>query len=294
MASFSLLTAGPVWLMDGAMFTELRCRAAGAAPGPLWNLARPTLIQSVHRDYLAAGARVLLTNTFRSNPITLAAAGLEDRLDAINQAAVAHARTAPGGRRFVLGDVGPLLSPGRYEEFADRAALARTLGTLDGVDGLLFETCSTPAALSAVEFALHRVSLAAEVPLLLSLTYHREDGELVTFSGHPPETFARHAARHGVAALGVNCGKDVDLADVAEILRRYRDETDLPLFARPNAGTPLPDGSYARTPATMASGVQVLVAAGASLVGGCCGTTPEHIAAFAGALGGGTLRRTAP
>jgi methionine synthase I (cobalamin-dependent) len=285
MASFAFLTSGPVQLMDGAMYTELRRRVPGAAPGPLWNLALPVLVRAVHRDYLAAGARVLLTNTFGCNPIALAAAGLEDRLDAINQAAVAHARSAPGGPRFVLGDVGPLLSPGRYEEFADRAALARTLSTLDGVDGLLFETCSTPAALAAVEFALHRISLAAEVPLLLSLTYHRKDGQLVTFSGHPPETFARHASRHGVAALGVNCGKDVDLADVAEVLRRYRNETDLPLFARPNAGTPLADGSYPRTAATMAAGVQALVAAGASLVGGCCGTTPEHIAAFARALG---------
>src|SRR5438132_796059 len=125
MSRFAFLTPGSVLLMDGAMGTELRRRAAGAAPGPLWNLARPTLVQAVHRDYLAAGARVLLTNTFQSNPITLAAEGLEDSLDGINQAAVAHARSAPGVPRFVLGDVGPILSPGRYEEFADRAALAR-------------------------------------------------------------------------------------------------------------------------------------------------------------------------
>jgi methionine synthase I (cobalamin-dependent) len=163
--------------------------------------------------------------------------------------------------------------------------LKRTVESLDGVDGLLLETCSSPAALAAIEFVLHRVAWASEVPLLLSLTYHVVAGVAVTFSGHRPETFARHAARHGVAALGVNCGKDIDVPTMAAILRRYRGETDLPLFARPNAGTPRPDGSYPLSAADMAAGAAELVEAGAVMVGGCCGTTPGHIAACAGVLG---------
>jgi 5-methyltetrahydrofolate--homocysteine methyltransferase len=282
MSFLSELSAGPVLLMDGAMGTRLQATGLGPAEcGPWWNAVRPAEVRRIHQEYLAAGARVLLTNTFQSNPIALARHGLEDRLEEINARAVELARRAPGGTRFVLGDVGPILSPGRYEEFADRAALARVVESLDGVDGLLLETCSTPAALAAVEFALHRVALAGEVPLLLSLSYRVEAGEPVTVSGHRPELFARHAARHGVAALGVNCGRDIDLSLIAAVLRRYRQETDLPLFARPNAGTPRPDGSYPLTPEALAAGLPALIEAGAAMVGGCCGTTPAHIAACA-------------
>jgi 5-methyltetrahydrofolate--homocysteine methyltransferase len=272
------LASGRLLLMDGAMGTRLQAAGLGMGEcGPLWNLTRAAQVARVHQEYLAAGAQVLLTNTFQANPVALARYGLEGQLEEINARAVQLARRAAGGPRFVLGDIGPILRPGRYEEFAERAALRQVIESLEGVDGLLFETCSSPAALAAVEFALHRVGLAGEVPLLLSLTYLVVDGEPVTFSRHRPETFARHAARHGVAALGVNCGKDIDLATTAAILRRYRGETDLPLFARPNAGAPRPDGSYPLGPAEFAAGLPDLVEAGARMVGGCCGTTPEHI-----------------
>jgi 5-methyltetrahydrofolate--homocysteine methyltransferase len=277
----SALGSGGVLLMDGAMGTRLQAAGLGVQEcGVLWNLTRPTQVVRVHQEYLAAGARVLLTNTFQANPVALARFGLEDRLEEINARAVELARRAPGGPRLVLGDIGPIMTPGRGEEFADRDALRRVIESLDGVDGLLLETCSTPAALAAVEYALHRVGLASEVPILLSLTYRVVAGEPLTFSGHRPETFARHAARHGVAALGANCGRDIDLATMAGILRRYRGETDLPLFARPNAGTPHADGSYPLAAADLAAGLHGLVEAGAAMVGGCCGTTPEHIAAL--------------
>src|SRR5262249_27304226 len=149
-------------------------------------------------------------------------------------------------------------------EFADRPALARTLAALEGADGILFETCSSPAALAAVEYALHRVAEVEGLPLLLSLTYHRDAaGRLVTFSGHAPGVHARHGARHGVAALGVNCGKDIDVAELVEILGRYRGETDLPLFVRPNAGTPV-GGAYPRSPGHLAAAVPRFLAAGAT------------------------------
>jgi methionine synthase I (cobalamin-dependent) len=271
--------------MDGAMGTQLLARGLPAEqPGAMWNLTHPRTVSDIHAAYVAAGARVLLTNTFQSNPIALARHGLDDQLDEINGRAIDLARRAPGGRRLVLGDVGPILSPGRYEEFADREALHRTLASLAGVDGVLFETCSTPAALAAVEFALHRAPELDGMPLLLSLTYLRKGGELQTFSGHRPETFARHAARHGVCALGVNCGRDIGPSDAAEVLRRYRAETDLPLFARPNAGSPSPVDAYPLGPERLARHVRELVAAGATMVGGCCGTTPSHTRALGEAL----------
>jgi 5-methyltetrahydrofolate--homocysteine methyltransferase len=269
-------------LMDAAMGTQLF--AAGLHCPEHANLEAAGQVRAIHAAAALAGARVLLTNTFQLNPLALARHGLEQHLESIACKAIHLARMG-GHNTWVLGDVGPMGSPGRNEEFADREALAQVLAALEAADGILFETCSSPAVLSAVQFALHRVGEIEGMPLLLSLTYHRNDaGELVTFSGHCPETFARHAARHGVSALGVNCGKEIDIPDVCEVLRRYRDYTDLPLFARPNAGTPDAKSRYPRSAEQMAAGVPALLAAGASMIGGCCGTTAEHVAAFAAAL----------
>jgi 5-methyltetrahydrofolate--homocysteine methyltransferase len=277
------LTSGRPLLMDGAMGTELlRAGLPLGAPGEAWNLQRPDAVRSVHKSYVAAGAEVLLTNTFQSHPAALARHGLEARLEEVNAAALRLARAARG--RFVLADVGPFAGP---KELGDRKALERVLASLEGADGYLFETCSSPAALGAVQWAFHRSAAADAVPILLSLTYLRSRGKLVTLSGHGPETYARHAERHGVDALGVNCGRDVGPAEVVEIVRRYRQETGLPLFARPNAGTPVQtEGgwAYPMGPEELASYVPALLEAGATMIGGCCGTTPAHVAALAKAL----------
>jgi 5-methyltetrahydrofolate--homocysteine methyltransferase len=293
---WQLLHSGDVLLLDGAMGTQLQER--GLQPGEcaaLWNVTRPADVRAIHKAYRQAGARGLLTNTFLSNPTDLARHGLADRLDEINGAALELARSIAGRDGFVLADIGPILGPGQTE-FADRRVLARTVASLAGADGFLFETCSSPDALAAVEFVQHRCPQIESAPLMLSLTYLRDaSGRLVTHSGHGPETYARHAARHGVAALGVNCGREIDLDAILEVIRRYRQETDLPLLVRPNAGTPENVGGrwrYPRTVEQMAARVPELLAAGVRLVGGCCGTTPEYIAAFRDAIerwrGGGS------
>jgi 5-methyltetrahydrofolate--homocysteine methyltransferase len=270
-----VLHAGRVVLMDGAMGTELR--RAGlpeTACGELWNLTEPGRVAAIHRDYVAAGASCLLTNTFQANPAALARHGLEGQLEAVVRSGVALAREAAGPGRFVLGDVGPGMEPGP------------ALAAFRGVDALLLETFSDlPAAL--IDACRTRFA-GEEVPVLVSLTYRRlPSGELRTFGGESPEHHARLARARGVAALGVNCGRDIGLEEVVEIVRRYRGETDLPLFARPNAGTPVRGrGGWAhpRTPAEMAAGLPAVLAAGAVLVGGCCGTTPAHVAAFRGVV----------
>lgn len=291
-ALLTALHSDRVLLMDGAMGSELY--QAGLEPGECgaaWNLARPDRVRAIHRAYADAGARCLLTNTFQANPCALVRHDREQDLERLVVAGVRLARAAAGPGGLVLGDVGPVLLAGSDREFADWSDLARTVRAfLDptagpaGVDGLLLETCATPRALSAVEFIRHRV-LDDELPVLLSLSYLRRlDGSLATPGGHAPETFARHAAGHGVAALGVNCGRDVGMDDVLAVLRRYRRETDLPLLARPNAGTAARAGGqlvYPRTPEEMATHLPELLEAGAVMVGGCCGTTPAHVAAFA-------------
>lgn len=278
------LHSGHVLLMDGAMGTELQ--RVGLRPGECgesWNLRRTGSVRAVHDSYIAAGAEVLLTNTFQSHPAYLSRFGLVDHLEEIIGNAVRLARKVAGRSRFILGDIGPILPFYWQTESDKRKDLAGMLASLEGVDGILFETWSDPRVLSAMAYAFHRV-VEVEIPLLLSLTCHRPPGgRLVTFSGHSPETFARHAERHGVAALGVNCGRDIEMDDVIEIIRRYRRFTDLPLFARPNAGTPIKQGDqwiYPHTPEAMAARLPELLEAGVCMIGGCCGTTPAHIAAF--------------
>jgi 5-methyltetrahydrofolate--homocysteine methyltransferase len=264
----NLRSGGPL-LMDGAMGSELI--RAGLQPGDNgapWNLLRPDAVLGIHGAYVAAGADVILTNTFQANPRAFPDSA---ELERIGMAAVGLAREAKA--RFVLADVGPI----------DNANdLRSTLHSLAGTDGVLLETFSSPEVLGLVE-SIRRWPETRGSPILLSLTFRRGDTGMETLSGHSPEWFAQRVADAGIDVLGVNCGREIDIADCAEILRRYRTATDLPLFARPNAGTPVSSGghwTYPRTPRNFASGVKDLLAAGAAMLGGCCGTTREHVAAM--------------
>jgi 5-methyltetrahydrofolate--homocysteine methyltransferase len=163
--------------------------------------------------------------------------------------------------------------------------MSRMIRSLLDADALVLETWSDSLALIAIERCCRLAMEFADVPTLLSLTYQStgQPRGLYTVSGYPPEWYALHAKGAGIAALGVNCGRDIDMADLVEIVRRYRQVTDMPIFVRPNAGTPERSAgrwNYPRTPARMAEGLPELLEAGVSMIGGCCGTTPEHIAAF--------------
>jgi methionine synthase I (cobalamin-dependent) len=270
------LRSGRVLLMDGAMGTELQRAGIGAGECyELWNVTHPERVRAIHQAYVEAGAEVLLTNTFQANADALRRHGLEDRLEEINRAAVELARAAAGPQRFVLAGVGPETVSGRQVQALVRA----------GADGLVLETFSSRAALDLPRRLRDSGLLPDDWPLLLSLTYEhsRTTGPPCTRDGTGPEVFAAAARGAGLDALGVNCGRDMDAGAICEVIRRYRQATDLPLFARPNAGTPTPDGGrllYPHTPARLAARLPELLAAGAGMVGGCCGTTPEHIAAF--------------
>jgi methionine synthase I (cobalamin-dependent) len=282
-----VLQSGRVLLMDGAMGTELQ--GAGMGEGDcheLWNLTHPKRVQAVHQTYVDAGAEVLLTNTFQANPEALARHGLREQLDRINQAAVDLARDAAGPGRFVLADVGPAVG-------LDLAAAQELTRSFRGADALLLETCSDlsllPCCLDARQDGW---------PVFLSFAFLRTpDGELQTRLGDSPETCARRAAAFPIAALGVNCGRDIGMDDIIAILRRYRQATDLPLFARPNAGTPTRSGSrwvYPLTPEQMASRLPELLQMAVALVGGCCGTTAAHIAALLPIVAAWNERTTPP
>jgi 5-methyltetrahydrofolate--homocysteine methyltransferase len=266
------LRSGKVLLMDGAMGTQLQ--RAGLPPGQcpeLWNLTHPERVLAIHRSYLEAGAEVLLTNTFQANPVALARHGQVGKLAEIWRAGIALARSAGAGTPFVLASAGP---PPPADWLGPLAPIFAS------ADGLLLETFSELEILDDVA-RLRRVF--PHQVLFLSLTYRHGPAGLQTFSGHPPETFAARARQAGVTTLGVNCGREIDMEDIAEVIRRYRRATDLPLFARPNAGTPARSDEaweYPHTPEKMAARLPALLQAGITLVGGCCGTTPDHLAAF--------------
>jgi 5-methyltetrahydrofolate--homocysteine methyltransferase len=275
------LRSSEILIMDGAMGSELQ--RAGLPDGECserWNLTHPDTVRGIHQAYVDAGSECLLTNTFQANPKALAKHGLAEKLSDICTAALAIARSAAGPDRFVIGDIGPILGLDGAREFFDQADVEQVSRALAGTDALLLETCSDPAALQAVRWC--RAALGErELPVLLSLAYRKEpSGTLMSRSGHAPEWFAARAADSGVAALGVNCGRDMGIDEILEVIRRYRDATTLPLFARPNAGTPTRIDQrwhYPLSPDILASRLPELLETGIALVGGCCGTTPEHI-----------------
>jgi 5-methyltetrahydrofolate--homocysteine methyltransferase len=283
----SLLASGHVAPMDGAMSTELMRRglALGDNAG-LWNLDRAEDVAAVHRAYADAGAWMFLTNTFQIHPAALARHGREQELEAIATTALRLARAA-APHAFVLGDVGPMGAVSGDADFPSRDDLGRVVNALGDADGILLETCSDLRTCDAIRAV---AELRPQLPVLASFTFRREDGgALTTFAGHTPEEIARAVSETPAAALGVNCGRDIDVPIMAEIVRRYRKATSLPILARPNAGTPTcvaGEWVYPRTPTAMADAVPALLAAGAALIGGCCGTTPAFIRACADVIAG--------
>jgi 5-methyltetrahydrofolate--homocysteine methyltransferase len=301
------LRSGRVLLMDGAMGTELQ--RAGMQPHEcyeLWNLTHPERVRAIHRAYVEAGAECLVTNTFQANPVALANHDLRERLVEINRAGVELARSVGGGRRFVLASVGPF----NLDDYYKGRWLWDLIASLASTDALLLETWTQTSAFSLAEIAVHTCDHPVP-PVLVSFAFRHgrvPGGPAYVLSvsgperarlarrasalglkvfGFTPADVARQANGLGVAALGVNCGAEIGVADMAAILREYRQHTDLPLFARPNAGTPWRDGErwvYPHAPAQMAAALPELLDAGACMVGGCCGTTPEHIAAFRSVL----------
>ena len=280
------LHSGRVLLMDGAMGTELfRAGVPRDACLEELNLTQPEVVKGIHRAYVEAGAQFLLSNTFQANPAALAKHGVETRLMHLNQTALAIAFSVARQSAFVLADIGPFGAQQLQSELLVPMILPMILSQ-HGADALLFETCPNVVDLGVFLSLKTRETVLPLEPILVSFTFsHHATGELRTHDRLAPEACARLVQKQGVeiAALGVNCGRDIGMADILEIVRRYRSVTDLPLFVRPNAGTPKQvDGQwvYPETPESMAAWLPALFEAGVVMVGGCCGTTPAHIAAF--------------
>ena len=295
---------GPT-LCDGAMGTQLYTRGSEALThGRCFDelvLTEPALVQTIHRDYIAAGAQVIETNTFGANRVRLAPHGLEDRVVEINRRAAALAREArevAGQMVFVAGAVGPtgqLQMPVVGARDAERLGELRDLfreqmGALieGGADLLLLETFSNLTELEQAVLAAREVG---DLPIVAQMTF-TEDGQ--TLAGQSPTRVARTLAAAGVAVIGCNCsvgpaGIYDAVGEMRAALRALGIREDEPpyLSAQPNAGLPTRIDQrfiYVSTPGYFADYAQRFVQAGVRLVGGCCGTTPRHIAAMRAAL----------
>lgn len=284
-------------LLDGAMGTMLHSR--GVALDQCFdalNLEQPALVADIHRSYIEAGADIIETNSFGANSFKLAEHGLELQVMEINQAAVLVARrTVESSFRPVLvaGSVGPLgvrLAPlGRVSAVQAQTVFREQIGALlrpgadlVGVDCLILETMIDFSEIEAAVFAAR--DLSAQLPIIAQMTFTRDDR---TVLGYSPVDVARKLAQLDVDMIGVNCSGGP--AQVLRILAMMRQAApDLPLSAVPNAGWPerMEGGRvlYPATPAYFGEYARSFLAAGASLIGGCCGTNPSHIAAMRQAI----------
>lgn len=279
-------------VVDGAMGTQLQLAGLPIGSGSeRWTVEHPDAVEAIHRAYAAAGCDIILANSFGAHRWALEAAGMAGRVAEVNQAAVEIARRAAGKGRYVLGEVGPsgqMLEPLGPLTPADlRADLAVRLEALlaAGVDGIISETMTDiEEAVICVESAVH-----AGAPVVIgSMAFDRTPkGAYRTMMGVTPATAAARLRDAGATMVGANCGVRLTIEDFVVLTGQLRDASGLPVIIQPNAGQPALEAGRARyslSPEAFATGMLSVVQAGAAVVGGCCGTTPAHLAALCAAL----------
>ena len=276
-----LLQAGPVFL-DGATGSNLR--AAGMPAGvntEAWVLEHPEVLAELQRAYAEAGSQIVCAPTFGANAVSLALYGLEDRVGELNRALVALSRRAVAGRALVAADMtttGKRVDGGEigYDALLNVYRQQAEAQLDAGVDLFIIETMLGVTECSA---AVEAVRGLCDLPIFCTMTLDAVGGAY--FDGDA-ESFAQSLPMLGADAVGVNCGQGPELYE--SVISRMAALTDAPIIAKPNAGMPeiRPDGSavYAMSPTKFAREMRALQKAGARILGGCCGTTPEHIRAL--------------
>jgi len=281
------LSAPGVIVADGATGSMMMAAGLpGGVPPEQWNLTAPEKVVALHQAYLQAGSELVLTNTFGGSPVKLEVSGLADQTAEINRKAARLARRAAGEDRYVGGDIGPTgklmqpFGPLAYETAVEAFARQAAALAKGDADVIWIETMSDlNEAKAAVEGAMKATRLP--VVVTMSFDHHRR-----TQMGVKPAQAARVFWDMGAAAVGANCGKALE--DMVAIIQEMRQAApEAVLVAKPNAGLPRLENMqtvYDTTPQEMADFARRFIDMGVKVVGGCCGSTPEHVAAIVRAV----------
>jgi 5-methyltetrahydrofolate--homocysteine methyltransferase len=259
-------------------------------PPEVWNLSKPDVIRRIHRGYLDAGSQILMTNTFGGNRLRLSLHGLERRVAELNRTAAILLRgevDAAGGQALVAGDIGPsgsIMAPTGTLEYAEAVEVFAEQAAALVAGGVHLVWIETMSDLLEMRAAIEGVrTVAPAIPVIATMTF---DTRGHTMMGVSPEQAVTALTTWGADAIGGNCGNGPDEL-LAVIERMHAAKPDALLVAKSNAGMPeLVDmrAVYRTDPETMAACAVDMRKAGARIVGGCCGTTPEHLAAMAAQL----------
>jgi 5-methyltetrahydrofolate--homocysteine methyltransferase len=274
---------GNLLVSDGAWGTFLHQKGLQAGECPeLWNITHRGEVLDIARSYIEAGADMIETNSFGGSPFKLEHYGLSDRTIEINEAAAAISREAAGRDHFVLGSIGPtgkILMMGDVKEEAMYDGFKTQSKALQKgrVDAICVETMS---ALDEACLAVKTVKENTDLEIICTMTFEKTvSGEYRTMMGISPSEMVPALMDAGADIVGTNCGNG--MARMVDIVREIRSvDSDVPVLVHANAGAPVVrDGKtiFPESPEETASHVEALINAGASIVGGCCGTTPEHI-----------------
>ncbi len=284
------LASGALLVSDGAWGTFLQQK--GLEPGEcpeLWCVERRADVLDIPKSYIAAGAQMVKTNSFGASKIKLANFGLEARVKEINRAAAAISREAAGNNRHVLASIGPtgkllLMGEVTEEELFDVFAEQAVALEEGGADIALIETMS---AIDEALIAIKAVKQNTKLEVACTFTFEKTvQGDYRTMMGVSPEEMAKECLAAGADFIGANCGNGFErMVEVIHLLRKAAPDAFLIVHA--NAGMPYNrDGKtiFPETPEDAARFTPALIRAGANVIGGCCGTTPQHIFAIADAL----------
>ncbi|MFH1645937.1 MAG: homocysteine S-methyltransferase family protein [Candidatus Omnitrophota bacterium] len=271
-------------ICDGAMGTMLMKNGmpVGVCPEE-WGNVNKDILLSIHKDYLSAGSQIIVSNTFGANRIKLSKFNLENKLEEINSLAIEIAKEAAAGKAYVFGDIGPTgeyLKPvGSIElnEMIDVFTQQVKILEKSGADAIILETMTDLEELKA---GIAAVKENTDLPLIVTMTFQKtQNSGFRTTSGNTVKQLLDTALSAGCDVVGTNCTLAID--EMSEIVREMRQlSPNAFIIAQPNAGMPkLSEGEavYDQTPEEFSKGVPALISAGANIIGGCCGTTPEFI-----------------
>ncbi len=274
-----ILIDSPV-ITDGGWVTQLQLAGVRAGECPdLWNISHPDEVEKLAHSYVEAGSKIILSNTFRSNRLSLESYGLTEKLREINSRGIALSLEAARGKSLVFGSMGPArpLSSGPqlpeealFNSFKEQADIF----SAEGAEGIVIETFTD----------LHETTLAVlaakttGLPVVACMVFDSGPNRSETASGHTPEQAASALEKAGADVVGANCGPGVEWS--LPVCKRLHQSTKLPIWMKPSAGIPqMLRGKvyYPTSPRNFALYAQVLANLGADFVGGCCGTSPEYV-----------------